>query len=117
MTRRMIVAVLFSLVALAAESARAQEPTKVYGEWRIRIRPDKGAEYTQLIARKGLPLFREAGGRMSVRSTIEGTPLDSSVETSASPTPSWVIASKQSNSGLGRKVSAATFTAFCSRGV
>jgi hypothetical protein len=39
-------------------------PGKVYGEWRIRPRPDKGTEYNQLIAEKGLPLFREAGGRM-----------------------------------------------------
>ena len=38
--------------------------SKVYGEWRIRIRPDKGAEYNQLIEQKGLPLFRAAGGRM-----------------------------------------------------
>jgi hypothetical protein len=39
---------------------------------------------------------RDAGGRDQVRSTIEGTPLPSSVETSASPTPSWVIASSVS---------------------
>ena len=50
---------------------------------------------------------REAGGRISVRWTIDGTPLSSSVETSASPTPSWVIALAQSKSGLGRNVSAA----------
>jgi type 1 glutamine amidotransferase len=37
---------------------------KAYGEWRIRVRPDKGAEYRQLIESKGLPLFRKAGGRM-----------------------------------------------------
>ena len=49
--------------------------------------------------------------------TIDGTAFSSSVETSASPTPSWVIAVAQSKSGLARKVSAAVFTAFCSRGV
>ena len=31
--------------------------------------------------------------------------------------PSWVIVSKASKAGLGRNVSAAVFTAFCSRGV
>lgn len=39
-------------------------PAPVYGEWRIRVKPDKGAEYAKLIQEKGLPLFREAGGRM-----------------------------------------------------
>ena len=37
---------------------------KVYGEWLIRVKPDKGVEYNQLIEQQGLPLFREAGGRM-----------------------------------------------------
>jgi len=37
---------------------------KVYGEWRIRVRPDRGSEYARLIEEKGLPLFREGGGRM-----------------------------------------------------
>ncbi len=37
---------------------------KIYGEWRIHVKPDKGPEYAQLIQEKGLPLFREAGGRM-----------------------------------------------------
>ena len=40
------------------------QPRHVYGEWRIQIRPDKLAEYSQLIETKGLPLFRAAGGRM-----------------------------------------------------
>src|SRR5262245_31181565 len=45
---------------------RADDPPshKVYGEWRIRIKPDKGAEYNDLIRAKGLTLFRQAGGRM-----------------------------------------------------
>ena len=43
----------------APDSAR-----KVYGEWRIHIRPDQSQEYNQLIAEQGLPLFRAAGGRM-----------------------------------------------------
>jgi type 1 glutamine amidotransferase len=42
----------------------AIKPMKVYGEWRIRVRPDKGAAYRKLIETKGLPLFRKAGGRM-----------------------------------------------------
>jgi hypothetical protein len=37
---------------------------KVYGEWRIRVRPDKGAQYDELIRSQGLPLFKAAGGRM-----------------------------------------------------
>src|SRR5262245_31095060 len=37
---------------------------KVYGEWSMRIKPDKGAEYNELIRTKGLPLFQQAGGRM-----------------------------------------------------
>ena len=47
------------------QRASADSPAaarKVYGEWLIRVRPDKGSEYSELIARKGLPLFREAGG-------------------------------------------------------
>ena len=60
---------------------------------------------------------RDAGGRISVRWTIAGMPFSSSVETSASPTLSCVMALAQSKSGFGRKVSAAVRTAFCSRGV
>ena len=37
---------------------------RVYGEWRIRVKPDKGPDYNRLIEQSGLPLFREAGGRM-----------------------------------------------------
>ena len=57
---------------VAEDDARANEkaapaagaPSKVYGEWRIRVKPDKGAEYDRLIETKGLPLFRAAGGKM-----------------------------------------------------
>jgi type 1 glutamine amidotransferase len=37
---------------------------RVYGEWRIRIRPDQGPAYNRLIEESGLPLFRKASGRM-----------------------------------------------------
>ncbi len=52
--------------ALADEAPRdAQSPAgKVYGEWLIRVKPDQGPRYNELIESKGLPLFREAGGRM-----------------------------------------------------
>src|SRR5262245_23568191 len=40
------------------------EASRVYGEWRIRVRPDQGPAYNRLIERSGLPLFRAAGGRM-----------------------------------------------------
>ena len=36
----------------------------VYGEWRIKVKPDKGPDYDRLIEQSGLPLFREAGGRL-----------------------------------------------------
>ncbi len=65
------------LVALAlvvtSRGALEQTPPKpveataagrVYGEWRIRVRPDQGPAYGKLIEQTGLPLFREAGGRM-----------------------------------------------------
>ena len=42
----------------------ADAAARVYGEWRIQVRPDRGAEYNRLIERQGLPLFRKAGGRM-----------------------------------------------------
>ena len=61
--------------------------------------------------------MRLDGGRTMVRSTMVGTPLRSRTETSASPLPSWVIASSVLKAGLGRKVEAAVATAFCSRGV
>ncbi|HEV3021740.1 MAG TPA: NIPSNAP family protein, partial [Pirellulales bacterium] len=51
--------------ALAAAADDVPEAgRKVYGEWRIRVRPDKGQEYAGLIAEQGLPMFRAAGGRM-----------------------------------------------------
>src|SRR5262245_59102251 len=47
-----------------AEDKKPGHAGKVYGEWLIRPKPDKGPEYNRLIEQKGLPLFREAGGRM-----------------------------------------------------
>jgi hypothetical protein len=38
--------------------------SRVYGEWRIRVRPDQGPAYNRLIEQSGLPLFRGAGARM-----------------------------------------------------
>jgi hypothetical protein len=69
----LVVTAAFTLLGSAhAAAGDGQKPAKgpasgaarVYGEWHIRPRPDKGAEYTRLIERQGLPLFREAGGRM-----------------------------------------------------
>jgi type 1 glutamine amidotransferase len=56
----------------AARAAEGESPkdmppapaNRVYGEWVIRPRPDKGDEYKRLIEQKGLALFREGGGRM-----------------------------------------------------
>ena len=63
--------VLFALLMLPF-TARGDDPPKppgseaarVYGEWRIRVKPDQGPAYDQLIEKSGLPLFRQAGGRM-----------------------------------------------------
>ncbi len=48
------------------DAAPAGEPAagKVYGQWLIRVKPDRIAEYDKLIETRGLPLFRAAGGRM-----------------------------------------------------
>ena len=61
--------------------------------------------------------MRDSGGRIRVRLTIAGTPLASSSETTASPVPTSRIAVSVSKAGLGRKVSAACFSALASRGV
>jgi hypothetical protein len=42
----------------------AGEAARVYGESRIRVKPDQWPAYDQLIEKSGLPLFRQAGGRM-----------------------------------------------------
>jgi hypothetical protein len=65
------VAALLPMAALAScahhtarrESAPATGGV-VHGEWRIRVTPPRGAQYDELIELQGLPLFREAGGRM-----------------------------------------------------
>src|SRR4029077_8919730 len=59
-----LIGLLCQSAILRAEDKNAPAPAKVYGEWLIRPRPDKGTEYRKLIEEKGLPLFREAGGRM-----------------------------------------------------
>ncbi len=61
----------FVLFVIAA-TVRGDEPPApagnearlVYGEWRIRVQPDQGPAYDSLIEKSGLPLFRQAGGRM-----------------------------------------------------
>ena len=60
---------------------------------------------------------RADGGQIMHRSTIDGVPLPSRNDTSASPFPSSVITVAVSSLGFGRKVSAAARTAFWSRGV
>ncbi|CUJ73208.1 Uncharacterised protein [Achromobacter xylosoxidans] len=61
--------------------------------------------------------MRLAGGTIQARSVGIGRPLASSSDTSASPTPSSVMAASISSPGLGRMVWAAVLTAFWSRGV
>ncbi len=55
---------------------------------------------------------RADGGRTMQRSTIEGVPLPSRNDTSASPLPSSLITVAVSRFGFGRNVSAAARTAF-----
>lgn len=60
---------IVALLVLAAAAGLAADgpgdsPGKVYGEWRIAVKPDKGPDYDKLIQTEGLPLFRKAGGRM-----------------------------------------------------
>jgi type 1 glutamine amidotransferase/glyoxylase-like metal-dependent hydrolase (beta-lactamase superfamily II) len=45
-------------------AADDKQTAKVYGEWKILVKCDKGPEYDSLIKKEGLPLFRQAGGRM-----------------------------------------------------
>ena len=52
------------LASDAPVAAPASDQARVYGEWRIRVRPDQGPAYDSLIEKSGLPLFRQAGGRM-----------------------------------------------------
>jgi type 1 glutamine amidotransferase len=60
----MLLAALLGGNLWAEEPPGREKPGKVYGEWLIRVKPDQGAAYAELIAKDGLPLFRGAGGRM-----------------------------------------------------
>lgn len=66
MTRCLLASLLlaYALPALLLADDTAATSRKVYGEWKIGIKPDQGAAYGRLIEKEGLPLFREAGGRM-----------------------------------------------------
>ena len=72
MTRTLRIACVFLVLLVLASIAKGDDPPKpagneaslVYGEWRIRVRPDQGPAYDSLIEKSGLPLFRQAGGRM-----------------------------------------------------
>ncbi|MBI2827449.1 MAG: NIPSNAP family protein [Planctomycetia bacterium] len=74
MKRFCALVVLAGVLSAASRTGSGEQPAakkdapplaaRVYGEWRIQVRPDKAKEYAQLIETKGLPLFREAGGRM-----------------------------------------------------
>jgi len=59
---------LFLLCAIAVPPLACAVPgptdAKVYGEGRIRVRPDQLVTYNQLVEDKGLPIFLDSGGRM-----------------------------------------------------
>lgn len=59
-----VVLLVFNTTDTRAADPPVESLGKVYGEWRIAVKPDKGTEYDKLIETEGLPLFREAGGRM-----------------------------------------------------
>ena len=59
-----ILGVVFALCVLSPAARGDEPPARVYGEWRIKVRPDQGPAYDALIEKSGLPLFRQAGGRM-----------------------------------------------------
>src|SRR5580698_10497367 len=59
-----VVFCLLLLSGLPVRAADQKQTAKVYGEWKILVKCDKGPEYDALIKREGLPLFRQAGGRM-----------------------------------------------------
>ena len=44
--------------------AERRAASAVYGEWKIRVRPEHEAEYERLVAEQGLSLYRASGGRM-----------------------------------------------------
>jgi hypothetical protein len=62
----MVFAILATPLPANEDTEQNKSPAlgKVYGEWLIRVKPDKGPQYKELIEREGLPLFRAAGGRM-----------------------------------------------------
>ncbi len=72
MTRRLRISWFLLALAALVPTVNGDDPPKppggdgarVYGEWRIRVRPDQGPAYDALIEKSGLPLFRQAGGRM-----------------------------------------------------
>ena len=72
MTRLLRTACILLALLGPESTSRGDDPLKgggdvtklVYGEWRIRVRPDQGPAYDALIQKSGLPLFRQAGGRM-----------------------------------------------------
>ncbi len=72
MTSLLRTACVFLMLLVIAATVRGDEPPApagnearlVYGEWRIRVKPDQGPAYDSLIEKSGLPLFRKAGGRM-----------------------------------------------------
>jgi type 1 glutamine amidotransferase len=72
MTRPLGISWLVLALATLVSTVRGDDPprqppgegARAYGEWRIRVRPDQGPAYDSLIEKSGLPLFRQAGGRM-----------------------------------------------------
>lgn len=57
--------ILVILMVSSSFAGKQDAPAnKVYGEWLIRVKPDRGNVYNDLVKEKGLPLFRESGGRM-----------------------------------------------------
>ena len=54
---------LFGCAQQAVEPKPFQ-PAKVYGEWRIRVKPGQDEKFSRLVNEQGLPVYRAAGGTM-----------------------------------------------------
>ena len=63
-TRGLSLMLVILVVASSFAGTQEAPANKVYGEWLIRVKPDQGKVYNELVKEKGLPLFRESGGRM-----------------------------------------------------
>ena len=86
----------------SARSAGSESRTPTRGSPACRTSPPTGLRARTAARSSGvIAPIRQRGGAISVRSTGIGTPFSCSVETSASPTPSWEMTLATSSFGFG----------------